>query len=133
MSITFDEADSATATAQDWLDLLNEIGVQVAWKQRTVTGTTPYGQPKPTLTVTQIPALIGQLSDTEYRFIEPGFQPQHYLKMKFNPTLAIAVLDQITYAGLDYSVRLVYPYSDAGVVIYNFAYLRALLIHQPPP
>jgi hypothetical protein len=128
---------SATAIAQsaaaDFLNELNTDGTQVTWKQRQVTGTDAYGQPMTKWNNSTITAIVGQLRATDLRLVEPGYSLDHYCFAHYSPSVPIALLDQIVYAGVDYEVRIAYPRTIAGVPIFGYALLRAILVHQTPP
>jgi hypothetical protein len=133
MSESFGESESVESSAEDFLDHLHESGMSIVWKQRTVIGKTAYGQPVPTWTLSTIPAIISHFQSSEAKLVEPGFQLGHYIVLNLDPAVTVGILDQFTYAEMDYEVRLTYPYVQAGVTVYTYALLRAILIHQPPP
>jgi hypothetical protein len=123
----------AQSAAADFLNELNTDGTQVTWKQRQVTGTDQYGQPLTKWNDSTITVILGQLRATDLRLVEPGYSLDHYVFLHYNPAIPIAILDQIVYNGVDYEVRIAFPRTLAGVTIFGYALLRAVLIHQTPP
>ena len=116
----------AASMAQDFLNQLAAEGSAVTWKQRAVTGTDPYGQPSVTFNPSAITAIVKPLQPRpmDMKLVEAGFQLQNYLWMYYNPSLNVQMLDRVTYAGIDYDVRVTYPHLLEGVAIYNVALLR---------
>ena len=123
----------AQSAAADFLNQVNTDGSQVTWKQRVVTGTDAYGQPMTKWNTSTITVIVGQLRATDLRLVEPGYSLDHYCFLHYNPSVPIAMLDQIVYQGVDYEVRIAYPRTLAGVTIFGYALLRAVLVHQTPP
>jgi hypothetical protein len=123
----------AQSAAADFLNQLNTDGSLVAWKQRQVTGTDAYGQPMTKWNTSTITVIVGQLRATDLRLVEPGYSLDHYCFLHYDPDVPIAILDQIVYQGVDYEVRIAYPRMLAGITIYGYALLRAVLVHQTPP
>lgn len=112
--------------AQDFLNQLTQEGSAVTWKQRTVTGKDAYGQPTATFTPSTITAIVKPLQPRpmDMKLVEAGFQLSNYMWMFYNPSLKVQMLDRITYAGIDYDVRITYPHLLEGVAIYGVALLR---------
>ena len=123
----------AQSAANDFLNELNTDGTQVTWKQRQVVGTDQYGQPLTKWNDSTITVIFNQLRATDMRLVEAGYQPGDYAFLHYNPANTLAVLDQIVYNGVDWEVRIVYPRMLAGVTIFGYALLRAILVHQTPP
>lgn len=121
------DAAAASSTAADFLSQLSAEGTQVTWKQRQVSGTDTYGQPKVTFNPSTITAIIRLLRPMEVRLVEPGFHLQHYLWLHYSPSVNIQILDRIAYQSVDYEVRIAIPFMLAGVAVYGQALLRALL------
>jgi len=123
----------AQSAANDFLTQLNLDGTQVTWKQRVVTGADQYNQPMTKWNSSTITVMLNQLRATDVRLVEPGFQLAHYLFAHYSPSVNIQLLDQIVYNGVDYEVRIAYPRQLAGITIFGYALLRAILLHQTPP
>ena len=114
------EVDHLKATLKQMIETL---GYTITYMQRIDSGTDAYGHPIYSFTTQQFKAIVTNISDREYQFIEPGLLPTHYAKL-FLYQVAPQIGDRINYVGIEWEVRGVIPMTLNGQVIYYETIIR---------
>jgi hypothetical protein len=125
------ETDTMASAAQDFLEALSQVGSTVTWRQRQVTGRDKYGNPIVQFNPTSIKAIVRGVAPMEVRLTEPGYVMEQYLTIQYDAAYNIAILDRITYQGVEYEVRAFLPTTEAETKIFGRARIRQLITPLP--
>jgi hypothetical protein len=112
-------ADMAKA---DFRRVIDDTGVEILFRNYTVSGKDNYGQLIYTATEYSLKAITESMKLSDVRFVEAGYLPDHYLYFNIHAddvtfTFNLAK-DEVEYQGTTYILRNVFPYKVGDTVVY---------------
>ena len=119
--MTFQDGAYLKATFQQYVDT---VGENITYNVATVTGRdSSYNQPVITYTANQIRAIVTDLTNAEYAFVEKGFLPTNYAVV-WMYSLTPQVGDHVEWHGIEWEVRNSIPYAIGGQTVYFQTIIR---------
>lgn len=103
--------------------MIETLGYPITYYVRQDSGEDSYGHPIYSFTPQNFKAIVTNISDREYQFVEPGLLPTHYAKL-FIYQVTPHIGDRISYVGIEWEVRGVIPMTLNGKLIYYEVIIR---------
>lgn len=107
--------------------IVDTLGTTVTYKSQTLSGTNTYGMNVIGYTSQTINALLNNLSERDYSYVEPGFLPTHYADLWIY-SLVPQVGDRVDWKGIEFEVRASLPQVAGSLVVYYRCILRRTLL-----
>jgi hypothetical protein len=103
--------------------MIETLGFPITYMSRTDSGEDSYGHPIYSFSNQTFKAIVTNISDREYQFVEPGLLPTHYAKL-FLYQVTPKIGDRISYVNIEWEVRGIIPMTVNGQVIYYEVIIR---------